>query len=313
MMELRNIADPEARKCRIQRYGGAVCRDERRSLPFRQNGRQHMNQMLADLGDLVTRIGRANFVATMHKLVARRVPVDGIILTEWAADDSNQTINVVRTHGYAGIASDHACTAHREIEALRSIDSLRRCILSDPDSQLIHLGKSDLIAKQCVDGKESFRCVLVSQRLKSRYVISLHRSNGRNDFMLRELSTLKNLSEVLLPVAEQHARSCTDTPSDLEGLSFEGQEESGVALLERKFEKCLTKQGISLSTREKQVCLLLLTGRTTPAIAGVLSINRTTVETYVKRAGIKLGLTGRHGLLKWLISGDCDLGTDDHL
>ncbi|MNF19460.1 Bacterial regulatory protein, luxR family [compost metagenome] len=55
-----------------------------------------------------------------------------------------------------------------------------------------------------------------------------------------------------------------------------------------------------LSTREQEVCLGLLTGGTVPEMAQRLNVKNSSVETYLKRATAKLGVSGRHGLAKWM-------------
>ena len=39
-------------------------------------------------------------------------------------------------------------------------------------------------------------------------------------------------------------------------------------------------------------------------VAEELGVKESTVETYIKRAAVKLGISGRHGLTKWMID-DC--------
>jgi DNA-binding NarL/FixJ family response regulator len=60
------------------------------------------------------------------------------------------------------------------------------------------------------------------------------------------------------------------------------------------------RSGVTLSLRERDVCLALLMGHTVAEIASKLSVRSSTVETYTKRAAVKLGVSGRHGLTRWV-------------
>jgi DNA-binding CsgD family transcriptional regulator len=77
-------------------------------------------------------------------------------------------------------------------------------------------------------------------------------------------------------------------------------------VLQLKFETRLAQQRAALSTREKQVCVLLLSGMTSASIAMELNLNRNTVQTYIKRAGLKLGLSGRRGLTQWMLCSEVE-------
>ncbi|MBJ2215666.1 LuxR family transcriptional regulator, partial [Pseudomonas carnis] len=41
-------------------------------------------------------------------------------------------------------------------------------------------------------------------------------------------------------------------------------------------------------------------GRTAPELAEQLALKVNTIESYLKRAAIKLGISGRHSLLRWM-------------
>ena len=71
--------------------------------------------------------------------------------------------------------------------------------------------------------------------------------------------------------------------------------------LQREFYKRLSLGEITLSAREQEVCLGLLTGGTVPQMAEKLSVKNSSIETYLKRAAAKLGVSGRHGLAKWMV------------
>lgn len=72
------------------------------------------------------------------------------------------------------------------------------------------------------------------------------------------------------------------------------------APLAQVFDERLAISDIALSAREKEVCLGLLTGGTVPQMAEQLRVKNSSIETYLKRATAKLGVSGRHGLAKWM-------------
>lgn len=70
--------------------------------------------------------------------------------------------------------------------------------------------------------------------------------------------------------------------------------------LEQRFVDRLAQSGLKLSERERQVCLGLLAGHTAPQQAERLALKVNTVESYLRRAAIKLGISGRHSLMRWM-------------
>jgi DNA-binding CsgD family transcriptional regulator len=48
----------------------------------------------------------------------------------------------------------------------------------------------------------------------------------------------------------------------------------------------------------------LLAGRTAPELAEQLNLKVNTVESYLKRAAIKMGIGGRRSLIRWMHSMD---------
>ncbi|MFH7445184.1 LuxR C-terminal-related transcriptional regulator, partial [Pseudomonas syringae pv. tagetis] len=60
----------------------------------------------------------------------------------------------------------------------------------------------------------------------------------------------------------------------------------------------LAQDSVTLSARELEVCLGLLTGGTVAEMAQRLKLNNSSVQTYLKRATAKLGDSGRHALAR---------------
>jgi DNA-binding CsgD family transcriptional regulator len=141
------------------------------------------------------------------------------------------------------------------------------------------------------------QCNLVSRTSNRRCVISFYRPHTQRVFSLPELSFLKHLSDTLLPLIERHAQISRQS---LAKQPRQPLAELDQAPLAQVFDERLAISDIALSVREKEVCLGLLTGGTVPQMAEKLRVKNSSIETYLKRATAKLGVSGRHGLAKWM-------------
>ena len=123
-----------------------------------------------------------------------------------------------------------------------------------------------------------------------RYEITVLRADTRAGFSATERSRLEDISPLLLPMLEKHINAlqpAAPAPADPDSL-------------EQRFLERLGQTGIRLSEREMQVCEGLLAGRTAPQQAEYLRLKVNTVESYLRRAAIKLGISGRHSLMRWM-------------
>lgn len=123
-----------------------------------------------------------------------------------------------------------------------------------------------------------------------RYEITVLRADTRVGFSATDRSRLEDISPLLLPMLEKHINAlqpAAPLPADPDSL-------------EQRFLERLRQTGIRLSEREMQVCEGLLAGRTAPQQAEHLRLKVNTVESYLRRAAIKLGISGRHSLMRWM-------------
>lgn len=132
-----------------------------------------------------------------------------------------------------------------------------------------------------------------------RYVLSVYRSRPSDSFSPQERSLLQDFSTLLLPMVEKHIAAIHPCRLDSDPVMPQNQ---GIETLRRRIEERLVQSGLTLSNRELEVCLGLLAGRTAPELAEQLALKVNTIESYLKRAAIKLGISGRHSLLRWLYS-----------
>ncbi|OCT22160.1 helix-turn-helix transcriptional regulator [Pseudomonas putida] len=109
-------------------------------------------------------------------------------------------------------------------------------------------------------------------------------------FSPRERDCLQDISPLLLPMLQKH----------LDALQPSLSERPTVDTLQARFRERLSQTGLALSEREMQVCLGLLAGHTAPQQAERLQLKVNTVESYLRRAAIKLGISGRHSLMRWM-------------
>lgn len=130
-----------------------------------------------------------------------------------------------------------------------------------------------------------------------RYVLSVYRSHQSESFSPQERSILQDFSTLLLPMVEKHIAAIQPCRQDSDPVAPENQ---GLEALRRRIEERLVQSGLTLSNRELEVCVGLLAGRTAPELAEQLALKVNTIESYLKRASIKLGISGRHSLLRWM-------------
>ncbi|MBN3776745.1 helix-turn-helix transcriptional regulator [Burkholderia sp. Ac-20345] len=263
--------------------------------------------MFAKLGKVISSAGSERFASDMHALLVESIPLAITRMTEWTLDEPAGEVVRVQSLGAFGVPGDDgrgAPAAHGEREPAAH-PPLNR-ILAACDRQLIHInplmrrGNGGEVAPPRGPGG-GFQCHLVSGKANRRYVISLHRTASHRDFSLQEMSFLKNFADTLLPLVEWHAstrrhgeRECATAPGAAAGMP-------GVEALRHEFESRLARVGVVLSARENEVCLGLLAGKMLREMADELGVKESTVETYIKRAAVKLGISGRHGLTKWMI------------
>ncbi|OIN45838.1 helix-turn-helix transcriptional regulator [Pseudomonas azotoformans] len=245
----------------------------------------------AEMGELIASSGHPGFAAHMLHLVGKWVPIHLVDLSEWTLDELRDRVLDITLLGSAGQTQDLPPLA------LNSMDDhpLLREMLGMQDPLLIQLKAK---ANSAHPRGTSHQCNLVSRQGNRRCVISFYRPPTQRGFSLAELSFLKCLSDTLLPLIECHAQSLRQAPHTEVEPAHTLLEQSQ---LQREFYKRLSLGDITLSAREQEVCLGLLTGGTVPQIAEKLSVKNSSIETYLKRAAAKLGVSGRHGLAKWMV------------
>ncbi|MCX2689101.1 LuxR C-terminal-related transcriptional regulator [Pseudomonas sp. DCB_AW] len=139
------------------------------------------------------------------------------------------------------------------------------------------------------DCSDPTRLHLIRRKGDARYEIHVLRADSTYGFSAFERNRLDDISLLLLPMLEKHIDA-------LQPAAERATQES----LEQRFLDRLAQSGLKLSERERQVCLGLLAGHTAPEQAERLELKVNTVESYLRRAAIKLGISGRHSLMRWM-------------
>ncbi|CAM3877000.1 LuxR family transcriptional regulator [Pseudomonas reidholzensis] len=138
--------------------------------------------------------------------------------------------------------------------------------------------------------RDASRLHLFRRKDDYRYEIHVLRADSADGFSALERSRLDDISTLLLPMLEKH----------IDALQPTAPERSAPESIEQRFVERLAQSGLNLSERECQVCLGLLAGHTAPEQAERLALKVNTVESYLRRAAIKLGISGRHSLMRWM-------------
>ncbi|MFJ2985439.1 MULTISPECIES: helix-turn-helix transcriptional regulator [unclassified Pseudomonas] len=241
-------------------------------------------QLYLQLGELIASSGADDFAEQMIRLVDAQVPINRLDLSEWTLDPRQASISHIKVLGSAGAQPPAPSATSLRHPLLQSIMQMK-------DPLLIEF-KAPLDARQ-----SAHQCNLVSRSGDRRWVICFHRLPSQRGFTLAELSQLKSLSDTLLPLVEHHGQLLSQGIARRAGSPAA---ELDTGSLRQSFTERLNQEAVKLSTREQEVCLGLLTGGTVPEMAQRLNVKNSSIETYLKRATAKLGVSGRHGLAKWM-------------
>ncbi|MCV4274351.1 helix-turn-helix transcriptional regulator [Pseudomonas capsici] len=251
----------------------------------------HDPRFYQHLGQLVSSTGNNAFARQMLQLVDALVPIHGLDINEWTLDVPQASIGQSNRLGNAGLQYDFPATQSQRHPLLQSIMQMDAPLLIQ-----LKVPSSTQSPQYTVH-----QCNLVSNRGEQRWIICFYRLPTLRPFSLSELSLLKSLSDTLLPLVEHHAQLLAQPVTRVTSTArVEPEQDAETASMHQAFSGRLAQDAINLSAREQEVCLGLLTGGTIPEMAQRLRVKASSVETYLKRATVKLGISGRHGLARWM-------------
>jgi len=239
------------------------------------------------LGELVSSAAEEAFAEHMLKFVNSLVPIHGLDLSEWTLDADRSSIGPSKCLGSAGQPHDLCAPDSLPHPLLQSVMEMEAPLL-------IQLKTSPSLQHP---QRSVHQCNLVSGSGDLRWVICCHRQASLRAFSVAELTLLKSLSDTLLPLVAHRAQLLAQPGTRWTGTT---QADSELESLHQAFSGRLAQDAVNLSAREQEVCLGLLTGITVSEMAQRLNVKNSSVETYLKRATTKLGVSGRHGLTRWM-------------
>lgn len=235
------------------------------------------------IGKVIASTGSRSFPRMLHDLILTQLAVDATHITQLRADPEAAT---GRT-GKPLMLTRHPLYS----DAHASNDPLLCAGFPEQpghpvDSPLRQRGQANPAQLHLTGHKDAYH-----------YVLSVYRSSQAQSFSPQERLLLEDISPLLLPMVEKHisALQPRGDSAEQDGAAIEG-----LATLRLRFAERLEQSGLRLSNRELEVCVGLLAGRTAPQLAEQLKLKVNTVESYLKRAAIKLGISGRHSLLRWM-------------
>lgn len=257
-------------------------------------------RLFAHVGEAISSSGSRRFPRMMHSLIFAALPVDEIRISEFAVDEAPNGELRVRSIGTVGaaIAQSGATAAAIEPHASRPSASGRHLHVDDTLAchGQVHVLLDRFVRAHALIAPPCPQFHLATRKRGRYYLISLYRASPFDDFSPQERTFLKDFAHVLFPIVESHVAALdSDAP-----LARRDTAAPSPAPTQTGRERLL-QTGVKLSAREIEACTALLAGDTVPAIADRFSLRESTVETYLKRAAIKLGVAGRHGLTRWML------------
>jgi len=239
------------------------------------------SHLFPHIGKVIASTGSRHFPRMLHDLIQTQLAVDATHIRQMRVEPVGRPAH--RHPLETGKDSaQQAETVFCEQIAARSSEPMDPPASASADASQLHLTRR----------KDGYR-----------YVISVYRNDQSQRFSAQEQSLLQDISPVLLPMLEKHIHALQPQQANTEDPSpgAEGAQQ-GLENLRLRFNERLQQLGLSLSNRETEVCIGLLAGRTAPELAEQLQLKVNTVESYLKRAAIKLGISGRHSLMRWMYS-----------
>lgn len=279
----------------------------------------NLHRLFPQVGKVIASTGSQNFPRMLHDLIRMELPVDAIQITELRAgtlDTEELTASSLGGIGITPLNMDTMVGIH---------DSIKRLALNDnnapydashdiSDKRLNTLTDHLLgstVPQATVPGF-STQLHLTSSKNDSHCVLSVYRSHKSPGFSSEECAFLKDFSSLLLPMVEEHiAALLPSAPPRAEHCNrSENCKELGdlkscsLDLLRQRFIERLLLSNLNLSYRETEVCVGLLAGRTAPELAEQFGLRVNTIESYLKRAAVKMGIGGRRSLIRWMHSAE---------
>ncbi|MCJ2374421.1 helix-turn-helix transcriptional regulator [Pseudomonas sp. RGM 3321] len=264
----------------------------------------NMQQLFPHLGKVISGIGSRQFARLLHEMITASLPVDATHVIQGLTRSTSEAAGAPPIGAFGG-------NLHQVLNP--GIDSrrLEPVLLSPTELADTRVDKSIRFESPAYNAQKnpghlhahaSRPQVHLAYPGKGQYVLSVYRAPSAKAFTSQERAQLKDLSWVVLPIVKQHIATVTPTLVSTTPSSALNSLKNNDAMegLRQRFLSRLEASELSLSSRETEVCVGLLAGLTVPQLADRLDLKVSTVESYFKRAAIKMSIGGRSALLRWL-------------
>ncbi|WP_144931380.1 MULTISPECIES: helix-turn-helix transcriptional regulator [unclassified Pseudomonas] len=269
----------------------------------------NLQRLFPHVGKVIASTGSRNFPRLLHDLILTEIPVDATHITEQRIGSSH--LSEPSTSSIGGVGMDSACIdAVMDAHTAKPFFLAEDIFFEDSTPQKVPNFSRCLLNREQTDSlpchNTTTQLHLATRKNGIRYVLSVYRSPFSSGFTAQEHALLKDFSCLLLPMVEEHVAALVPAEVNRQDacLPMESLENGGMEALRQRFADRLALSGLSLSSRETEVCVGLLAGRTAPELAEQLNLKVNTVESYLKRAAIKMGIGGRRSLIRWMHSMD---------
>ena len=265
----------------------------------------NLQRLFPSVGKVIANTGNRNFPRVLHDLIVAQLPVDATHITELRIDATNAAQSITSSIGGVGISP--ICT-----DTLMNASSVKQSAQAGDGTWLAPQTELACCQRAATQHASPNHLHLICRTKNRCYALSVYRSNPSLGFSTQECAFLQDFSCLLLPMIGEHIEALLPTPVRLEAFSVTQElENGGMDALRQRFIERLEMSGLNLSSRETEVCVGLLAGRTAPELADQLELRVNTVESYLKRASIKMGIGGRRSLIRWMHSADARTGLEN--
>lgn len=262
----------------------------------------NIQQLFPHLGKVIAGTGSRHFTRLLHDLINTLLPVDVTHVSQYRTSSGIPVAGPV-PRNCIGNASPHNAPPPEPI--VLSLEQLKAAQLyeSASDNARVMAGRADIELVK-VPGHCQMHLASYQQKNGYRCVISVFRNASCEPFTPQERAKLKDLALMLLPIIEEHIASITPSTGNVTALHARTPQVPALNGLRERFQERLCACELNLSERETEVCIGLLAGHTVPELAERLALKVSTVESYFKRAAVKMSINGRRALLRWLHASD---------
>ena len=242
------------------------------------------------LGNVAQAVGSAVFIRALYESVVQFVDCDAVHLDYERQTSTHRSVGWIGSFGREQDLVAQVMQLYYQSYA--NDDATYQSVTAEEEVKLVQISPQKVASElkhlffDVVDVHDE--CVVTRLINGTTYSMSVARVRRLPPFSLKELSLLKHLARVVLPLSAAHHRLAGAI--SLDGVSPDLTDKNPLA-------QWLPQLHGKLTAREAHVCSSLINGMTTQAIAQSMGVKASTVNTYAKRAFEKLGVNTRRQLV----------------